>query len=172
MSNPYIGEIRLFAGNYAPYGWLLCQGQSVAIATYETLYNLIGTTYGGDGVTTFNLPNMSSRVPVHQGQMPGGPVWVLGQAGGSEQVTLTANQVGGHTHALACTAAAGKSASPQRNFLAAAGTALYTTGSVGGAMAAASIPATGGGNQPHENRSPYLALNFIIAWEGIYPQPN
>lgn len=168
MANPYVGEIRLFAGNFAPVGWFLCQGQTLPISEYEVLYTLIGTTYGGDGQQTFNLPNLASRVPVHQGSLAGGGTYVLGQTGGAEQVILTTNQIAAHSHPASCSAANGTGGSPAGSVLAASATALYTVVSPSGAMNGASI-APSGGSLPHENRPPYLALNFIIAWAGIYP---
>lgn len=163
MSNNYVGEIRLFAGNFAPVGWLFCQGQSLPISEYETLFNLIGTTYGGDGQTTFNLPNLASRVPVHQGSN-----YFLAQTGGVEQVTLAANQVASHTHTALCSSAAGTSGSPAGSVLAASTASLYSDGGATNTMNSASIGASGG-SLPHENRPPYLALNFIISLFGIFP---
>src|SRR5215470_10319820 len=101
MPEPFVGEIRMFAGNFAPAGWMLCQGQTLAISEYETLFNLIGTTYGGDGQTTFNLPNLSSRVPIHQGT-GGGSTYVIGELAGVETVTLTVSQIPQHTHPPLC----------------------------------------------------------------------
>ena len=172
MANPFVGEIRLFGGNFAPLGWLLCQGQQLAISEYSVLFNLIGTTYGGDGQQTFNLPNLAGRVPVHQGQLSEGGNYVLGQAAGTEQVTLAGNQVASHNHAALCAATTGTGGSPAGSVLAGSGSApLYTAGAATGAMNPASITPAGGG-QPHENRPPYLALNFIIAYAGIFPSQN
>jgi microcystin-dependent protein len=168
MANPFVGEIRLFAGNFAPVGWFFCQGQTLPISQYDVLYTLIGTTYGGDGVQTFNLPNLASRVPVQQGTLAGGGVYVLGQTGGVEQVVLNANQIGPHSHTALCSTAAGTSGAPAGDVLAGSATPLYANTGAGGAMSSGSVTSAGGG-QPHENRPPFLALNFIIAYEGIYP---
>jgi microcystin-dependent protein len=168
MANPFVGEIRLFAGNFAPLGWLLCQGQTLPISQYDVLYTLIGTTYGGDGVQTFNLPNLASRVPVHQGSLSGGGNYILGQIGGVEGVLLTANQIAAHNHTAQCSAAAGTSGAPAGDVLAGSATPLYASTGASGAMSSGSVTYAGGG-QPHENRPPFLALNFIIAYEGIYP---
>jgi microcystin-dependent protein len=165
MSNPYIGEIRMFGGNFAPVGWLLCQGQILPISEYDVLFNLIGTTYGGDGQENFALPNLQSRMPVHQGSG-----FVLGQVGGVESVTLTRNQLPVHTHApVANTAAAGTS--PSNQFWAAYAKTMYSTATPVTPMAGGALSYSGG-SQPHENMSPYQVVNFIIATEGIYPPPN
>ena len=170
MSQPYVGEIRLFAGNFAPVGWALCQGQTMSISENETLYNLIGTAFGGDGQSTFNLPNLASRVPVHQGS-DGVSTYVLGQTGGVEQVTLTTNQVPSHTHAALCSSAAGTGGSPAGSVLAASTVSLYSDGGATDAMNSASVAPTGG-SLPHANLPPYLALNFIISLFGVYPSPS
>lgn len=165
MSVPYVGEIRMFAGNFAPNGWLFCQGQILQIDEYDTLFVLIGTTYGGDGVTTFALPDLQSRVPVHQGS--GYP---LGAAGGVETVTLTQNQLPVHSHPLGASAAA-SSTTPSGNVWAQWADMAYTSAQPTVPMSAAAlIPA--GGSQPHDNMPPYLAVNFIISLFGIYPSPS
>lgn len=168
MPEPYLGEIRLFAGNYPPVGWLFCQGQALPIGEYDTLFNLIGTTYGGDGVNYFNLPNLASRVPFHVGQSAGGSYFALGQVGGVEQVTLTAVQAANHNHPLACSAAGGSGNAPGGAVLASTSAPLYTTLPPDGAMAPQSVGPAGGG-LPHENRPPFLVLSFIIAVQGIFP---
>ena len=166
MSNPYIGEIRMFAGNFAPNGWLLCQGQLVAISDYDTLFNLIGTTYGGDGQETFGLPNLASRIPVHQGN--GYP---LGALGGAESVVLTGSQLPVHTHpATASNLPTGSATNPAGNVWAGWSKAGYSNAAPGVAMSGAAL-APSGGSQPHDNMSPYLAINFIISMFGIYPSP-
>jgi microcystin-dependent protein len=163
VSSPYVGEIRLFAGNFAPAGWLLCQGQELPIADYDVLFNLIGTTYGGDGQNTFALPNLASRIPVHAG-----PGYTLGQTGGVEQVTLTTAQLPAHTHVAQGASATGTSASPA-NALWASGTYnAYSAQAPDAAMAPNAVAASGG-NQPHDNMPPFLAINFIIATQGIFP---
>ena len=166
MSNPYIGEIRIFAGNFAPVGWLLCQGQLLPISQYDTLFNLIGTTYGGDGQSTFALPNLSSRLPVHQAS-----AFPLGQTGGVEMVTLTAQQLPSHSHVPMGSSAAASSTTPANGTWAAWADKQYSTAAPAVAMHGAALAAAGG-SQPHENMPPFLALNFIIATEGIYPSPT
>lgn len=181
MSNNYIGEIRLFAGTYAPRGWLFCDGSPVSIATYDTLYALIGTTYGGDGVTTFALPDLRSRVPVSQGQAPGRSTYDMGQVGGVEQVTLDASQIPAHQHALNATVATGSATTPGNTVVLATPveqgvtTSFYVVPGTSGVnlapMAPESIGMTGGG-QPHTNMMPTQAINYIIATEGIFPSRN
>ena len=167
MSQPFIGEIRMFGGNFAPAGWMLCQGQLLPISQNDALFNLIGTTYGGDGQTTFALPNLASRVPVHQG-----PSFTLGQAGGVESVTLTTNQIPVHTHQASCYAVAGNLASPTNGrWASSADTAINPYGLPAAAdstMNAAAI-GTEGGSQPHDNMLPFLTINFIISLFGIFP---
>ncbi|MCE4554146.1 phage tail protein [Roseateles cellulosilyticus] len=172
MSNPYLGEIRLFAGNFAPDRWALCQGQLVAIAENETLYNLIGTTYGGDGQNTFALPDLRGRVPVHQGQGPGLSPRTIGQIGGTESVTLQSGQTPAHSHpAIASTAAANLGA-PGGNLLATTTGATYGPGPATTPMASGAITSVWGGQQPHENMAPTLTVNYIISLYGIYPSPT
>lgn len=173
MSTPYVGEIRMFGGNFAPAGWLLCQGQVVSIAENETLFNLIGTTYGGDGQETFAIPNLSSRVPVHMGQGPGLQNYTIGEAAGVEQVTLTTQQIPNHTHPLVGSTAVGSAPGPSGNILASSSivTPYNPIETPASLMAANSIAPTGG-SQPHENTQPFLCINFIISLFGIYPSPN
>jgi microcystin-dependent protein len=167
MSTPYVGEIRMFAGNFAPVGWMSCDGSLLAIAEYETLFNLIGTTYGGDGQNTFALPDLRGRVPIHQG---GGRV--LGQAGGSETVTLTPSQNAVHTHTLTATnAVAVPSAGPTGMLAASATTQFYGNGPPTTPMAPDSLGPTGG-NQAHENMAPFATVTFIISLFGIFPSFN
>jgi microcystin-dependent protein len=167
MTTPYIGEIRVFAGNFAPVGWLLCQGQLLPIAQYDVLFNLIGTTYGGDGQTTFALPNLASRIPYHQGAG-----YVLGQTGGVEQVTLTQQQIPMHTHTANANNTNADQPGPTGNVWGGGTLSGYTSTQAANTTMnpAALMPA--GGSQPHENMPPYLCLNFIIATEGIYPSPT
>ncbi len=169
MGQPYVGEIRMFAGNFAPEGWMFCTGQLLPISEYETLFNLIGTTYGGDGQTTFGLPDLRSRIPIHQGAG-----FALAGTGGSESVTLTQNQVAAHSHALLASAnAAQLSAGPNGNLLAAAGTTqLYGSAAPNVAMNPAAVGAATGGTQPHTNVAPYLCVSFIISLFGIFPSPS
>lgn len=166
MSNPYIGEIRMFAGNFAPNGWLFCQGQLVSIDDYDTLFNLIGTTYGGDGQNTFALPNLSSRFPVHQGS--GYP---LGATGGQEDVQLSTNQLPVHSHTAAGGSLGADFTGPSGKTWGVNSLGGYTRTAPNTTMAAdALVPA--GSNQPHDNMSPYLVINFIISMFGIYPSPS
>lgn len=166
MAQPYVGEIRIFAGNFAPNGWMLCYGQLLSIAENETLFNLIGTTYGGDGQATFALPDLRGRVPLHQG---GGVV--LAQTGGQETVTLTTQQIPSHTHSAAAVTGPGNSDSPAgANSWAAVATPLYSTGATNAQMNAGALSVSGG-NQPHDNMSPYLTINYIISLFGIFPSP-
>lgn len=165
MSQPYIGEIRIFAGNFAPVGWAFCQGQLIPISENDALFNLIGTTYGGDGQTTFALPDLRSRLPVHMGNG-----FTLAETGGTESVTLTVQQLPGHVHLLQATNNNASATSAAGHVL--AQTPTYTPYNSGfGAdttMAATSIGNTGGG-QPHQNLQPFLCLNFIISLFGVYP---
>jgi microcystin-dependent protein len=175
MGQPYVGEIRLFAGNFEINGWAFCNGQLLNIAEYDTLFNLIGTTYGGDGQNTFAVPDLRSRVPVGQGAGPGLTARTIGEKAGTESVALALTQIPNHSHAPKCNTGAGTSASPAGNFWAAnanTGVLEYssTTAGVAG-MHAASVGAAGGA-QPHSNLMPHLGLNFIISLFGIFPSPN
>ena len=167
MADPYIGEIRIFCGNFAPVGWSMCNGSLLPISNYAALFTLIGTTYGGDGQTSFALPNLQSRVPVHQG-----PGFVMGQMAGEENHTLTGNEVPQHIHGVAALNAA-DSLGPAA--------AVYGGGTTAGFTATPPTPAVtmnpamvvpNPGGQPHSNIMPYLAVNFIIALEGIFPSQN
>jgi microcystin-dependent protein len=173
MSSPFVGEIRMFGGNFAPVGWAFCAGQLMAIAEYDVLFNLLGTTYGGDGQETFGLPDLQGRVPVHQGQGPGiTQNYVIGEQYGVENVTLTANQMPVHNHGLVASTNAGATTSAVNNILSAdPSNQLYTqdVGSV--AMAASNVSAIGG-SQPHDNMQPYIAINYIISLFGIFPSPT
>jgi microcystin-dependent protein len=170
MSNPYIGEIRMFAGNFPPAGWALCQGQLLAIAEYDTLFTLIGTTYGGDGESTFALPNLNARFPVHSGTGPGGASFTIAQTGGVDEVTLTTNQLPAHSHPV--TAGSGATtATANGAYPGVWADAPYTSNAPDTTLAPQQL-APQGGSQPHENRQPYLAMTFIIALFGVYPSPN
>jgi microcystin-dependent protein len=171
MSTPYIGEIRMFGGNFAPLGWALCDGRQLAIGENEALFTLIGTTYGGDGQVTFAVPDLRSRVPLHVGQGNGLSPQVLGQTGGAETVTLQVNQLPQHTHNAGADATGGTQPNPQSAIWAASGLNQFSSNSPNTTMNAAAI-GNSGGNQPHENMLPFLALNFIIALEGIFPTPG
>jgi microcystin-dependent protein len=172
MSSPFIGEIRMFGGNFAPAGWALCNGQQLSIADNSALYSLIGTTYGGDGVNTFKLPDLRGRAPLHQGQGPSTSNYVIGQLGGVETVTLTGNQIPSHTHAPpACSSNNGTSDNPAGDYWSASATKLYTQTAADSTMNAGAVAATGG-SQPHDNMVPFQAVNFIIALQGIFPSRN
>jgi microcystin-dependent protein len=166
MSNPFVGEIRMFGGNFAPAGWAFCDGQVLPISENETLFQLIGTTYGGDGESTFALPDLQSRTPRHIG-----PASVLGATDGTESVTLTTQQIPVHNHPFLAAGATASDVSPQ-NALGAepASKRIYRAPAVPGAMAGFAAPA--GGSQPHENMQPFLCINFIISLFGIFPSPT
>ncbi len=164
MAQPYVGEIRMFAGNFAPAGWMLCDGQLLPISENETLFQLIGTTYGGDGQSTFALPNLQSRVPIHQGNGP-----LLAEAGGVENVTLTVNQIPAHSHAFLGSTDIANTPNPATNVLARSGQVqMFINGAASVAMNPNSVGQVGG-SQPHSNLQPYLTINFIISMFGIFP---
>lgn len=168
MADPFIGEIRLVGYSFAPEGWLFCQGQQVPIAGNEVLFSLIGTTYGGDGVSTFALPNLSSRAPIHTGtSASSGTNYPLALLGGQENVTLTVNQLPSHTHSVAAQSASAVSSSPSGALL---GSNLEYLPAPG-AQATGALLSAAGGSQPHSNLMPYQAMNYIIATEGLYPSP-
>ena len=170
MAQPYIGEIRMFAGNFAPAGWMFCDGQALAISENEALFQLIGTTYGGDGQETFNLPNLQSRIPLHMGTGPDGTTYQLAEMAGTEQETLTAQQIPTHSHPLTASAVAGSQPSPVGGTLAQTGGGinLYYEGQPTDNMNAQAITPAGG-SQPHENVQPFLCVNYIISLFGIFP---
>jgi microcystin-dependent protein len=167
MSQPYVGEIRMFAGNFAPAGWMFCEGQLLPISDFETLFNLIGTTYGGDGQSTFALPDQRGRLPIHQG---GG--FTLAENGGVEEVTLSVSQIPAHGHPYLATTNPDNVGSPTSSLvgqLSSGGLVkLYSGVNPTAAMAPSSIGATGG-SQPHSNFQPYLCINFIISLFGVFP---
>jgi microcystin-dependent protein len=167
MGNPYIGEIRMFAGSFAPLDWNFCDGTVLAISQNPALFNLIGTTYGGDGVNTFALPDLRSRVPVHQGALAGGSNYVLGQMAGSERVTVTAAQMPSHTHVPRASSAASGPSAPTNNFWASSALTKQYASTMGGVMASGAMGATGGTS--HDNMLPFQAINFIISLSGVYP---
>jgi microcystin-dependent protein len=174
MASPFLAEIKMFGGSFAPRGYAFCSGQIMAIAQNTALFSLLGTTYGGNGQTTFALPNLQGRVPIHAGQGPGLSNYTLGQLGGSETVTLLQTQLPPHTHAVAVNSGPGNSAAPANNTVLAASTArdrLYTTAASNTSLSPTSVGTTGGG-QPLSIIQPYLVINFIIAIEGIYPSRN
>jgi len=173
MSDCYVGEIRMFAGNFAPAGWAFCDGALLPISENATLFNLIGTTYGGDGQSTFALPDLRGRVPVHSGTHPSGRTVILAEQGGAESVTLTVQQLPSHSHSIVASSERGSAAFTNTTGYPAAtvnqGSEIYAT-SNGNAqpMAANAITATGG-SQPHDNMAPYLGVNFIISLFGVFP---
>src|SRR5688500_6825008 len=167
MAQPYVGEVRMFAGNFAPAGWMFCDGRLLPISENETLFQLIGTTYGGDGQSTFGMPDLRGRLPMHQGNG-----FILAETGGAEEITLTTSQIPAHTHPLLCNSGGASEASPAnavyaeqlavsayQSFAPIAPTAQQAIGPVGG-------------SQPHTNFQPYLCVNFIISLFGIFPSPT
>jgi len=173
----YIGEIRIFPGNFAPEGWFFCSGQLLSISEYETLFVLLGTTYGGDGVTTFAVPNLQSRAVVGMGQGPGLSNYAQGQMAGQESVTLLSTQIPPHQHPVTATLQAHTGTptqdSPEGAYFGDGGGRSYGPNNNSTKLAAGSLasPQVGpaGGSQPHPNTQPSLAINYIIAWQGIYP---
>lgn len=180
MAEAYLGEIRTFAFNFAPAGWLMCNGQTLAISSYTAVFALLGTTYGGNGTSTFQLPNLQSRVGIHQGTGAGLSTYVLGQASGVENVALLINNMPQHNHLIATSASQGTSSTPGGNVPGAATYAVglqkqpvlsYATSSDGSTLAASAVSISGG-SVPHSNIQPYLCLNFCIAMQGIFPSRN
>ncbi len=172
MSNPYVGQLLLVPYNFAPAGWMFCQGQLLPISEYDVLFNLIGTTYGGDGQSTFALPDLRGRTAIGVGQSSGTSNYVQGQVQGVETVTLTLNQMPSHSHPMGASGTAFNSNPPTGAYFgAAAGMQPYGTGGTPANMAAQSVTFDGG-SQPHENRQPYLALNWIISLYGVFPPHN
>lgn len=174
MAQPFVGEIRLFAGNFAPNGWAFCDGSLLSIAQNEVLFNLIGTIYGGDGQSTFALPDLRGRVPVHQGQGSGLSNRVVGQMAGAETVTLIGTQLPSHSHVLNATTTDASSSNGVSGSLTGkntAGSNFYGSTPGGGAMAPNALTSTGG-SQPHNNMAPFVGLTFIISLFGIFPTQN
>ncbi len=171
-SQPYVGEIRIFAGNFPPAGWLFCEGQLLPISENETLFQLIGTTYGGDGESTFMLPDMRGRVPVHMGTDPEGVHHPIAEMAGTERETLTVQQIPAHSHLPVAGGSSGVRATPAGGVWAASPTARpYTDAAPGVALHPGALSPTGG-SQPHDNMQPYLAVNFIISLFGVFPSPT
>jgi microcystin-dependent protein len=166
MAQPYVGEIRMFAGNFAPAGWMFCEGQLLPISENETLFQLIGTTYGGDGESTFALPDLRGRLPLHQGNG-----FILAETGGVEEVTLTVSQIPAHTHVLLGSSGTANSTTAAGNVLASALADVYVEDLTAINLSPTSISSTGG-SQPHTNFQPYLCVNFIISLFGIFPSPT
>jgi microcystin-dependent protein len=167
VAQPYVGEIRMFGGNFAPAGWMFCEGQLLPISENETLFQLIGTTYGGDGQSTFALPDLRGRIPIHQGNG-----FILAETGGAEEITITINTMASHTHALVANAGQGSTPNPATNLLAGSPNfRLYIEDNASLPLSPTSIGPVGG-SQPHENFQPYLCIDFIISLFGIYPSPT
>jgi microcystin-dependent protein len=173
MDEPYLGEIRPIAIAYAPKGWAFCTGQLLPIAQNQALFSLLGTTFGGNGQTTFGLPDLRGRIAVGTGQLPGGSTYIQGQQGGQENVTLTTTQIPAHTHAVTGTLQTSdspESDTPVSNFPASSGRPQFTNGAANAPMATlAGTTNSAGGTQAHPNRQPYLAINYVIALVGLYP---
>lgn len=175
MSTPYIGEIRMFGFGRTPNGWQACDGSLLPISQYDALFALIGTTYGGDGQTTFAVPDLRGRLPIHQGQGPGLSNYVIGQMAGTETVTVLQTQMPAHTHTLVATTGASTATTPGNTLLpgAVSGDTFYVntvTGNTAAAMSAQMITLSGG-SQPHENTMPTLTVQYCIATFGIFPSP-
>lgn len=170
MSEPFVGEIRMFAGNFAPRGWAFCDGQLLAVSQNDALFSLLGTIYGGDGRTTFGLPDLRGRLPIHAGSGPGLSPRRLGAKGGSENETLTVNQLPSHSHRLQAKAAVATVRNPQGKVLAQPATFIYTQVPTS-PLVNFSSKAVGnvGGSRSHVNLMPFLCIHFIISLVGIYP---
>jgi microcystin-dependent protein len=167
MAQPYVGEIRMFAGNFAPAGWMFCEGQLLPISENETLFQLIGTTYGGDGQSTFQLPDLRGRLPIHQGNGS-----ILAETGGAEEITLTVNQIPAHSHPLLASTGPATGSTPVGNLTAeSASLSIYIEDAPGVSLNPAAVSPVGG-SQPHTNFQPYLCVDFIISLFGIFPSPT
>jgi microcystin-dependent protein len=169
MAQPYVGEIRMFAGNFAPAGWMFCEGQLLPVSENETLFQLIGTTYGGDGQSTFALPDLRGRIPVHQGNG-----FILAESGGAEEITLTVSQIPAHSHPMLASTSQASATSATGNVPAvtqAATQTPYGADAPRGPINGAAISSVGG-SQPHSNFQPYLCVDFIISLFGIFPSPT
>lgn len=167
--SPYVGEIRMFAGNFPPNGWMFCEGQTLPISENDVLFTLIGTTYGGDGQETFNLPNLASRVPLHMGTGPDGITYQIGEMAGTEQETLTVQQIPSHTHPMLASTSLASEFAPGNQVLAQPQTVdAYIVGPANVPLQNTAIQPQGG-SQPHENTQPFLCINFIISLFGVFP---
>lgn len=171
MAQPYVGEIRIFAGNFAPNGWLFCEGQLLPISENDVLFQLIGTTYGGDGESTFALPDLRGRLPVHMGTFQG-TSFIIGEKAGTEEVTLTTSQIPNHTHSFLVTADIGNVPSPTSAIIGVSTKAKIFFADPPTVNFNASDIGPVGGSQPHTNFQPYLCVNFIISLFGIFPSPT
>ncbi len=168
MSDPVIGEIKLVGFNFAPRDWALCDGQLLSIAENDALFTLIGTTYGGDGQTTFALPDFRGRIPIHQGTGSSGTTYTPGENGGTETVTLTVNEIPAHAHPALAQSGAGNQPGPGGNVWASSSLNQYNSSAADSDMNALAITSSGG-SQPHDNMMPFLTINFIISLQGIFP---
>jgi microcystin-dependent protein len=166
MAQPYVGEIRIFAGNFAPAGWMFCEGQLLPISENDTLFQLIGTTYGGDGQSTFALPDLRGRLPLHQGSG-----FIVGETGGAEEVTLTTQQIPIHTHQMLASADPANARGATGNVLARGAADAYASEWTPDLLSPQSLTPQGG-SQPHTNLQPYLCVDFIISLFGIFPSPT
>jgi microcystin-dependent protein len=167
MAQPYVGEIRMFAGNFAPAGWMFCEGQLLPISENETLFQLLGTTYGGDGESTFALPDLRGRIPIHQGNG-----FILAETGGAEEITLTVSQIPSHTHPLLASADQTSTLNPAANLIGAPLTATPFFAAPPNQSLSPQAISPVGGSQPHTNFQPYLCVDFIISLFGIFPSPT
>ena len=167
MAQPYVGEIRMFAGNFAPAGWMFCEGQLLPISENETLFQLLGTTYGGDGESTFALPDLRGRVPLHQGNG-----FILAETGGAEEITLTVNQIAAHAHPLLASTGTSTTQTPANQVFAQAQAVSYFNLPDNLANLSPLSMGSTGGSQPHTNFQPYLCVDFIISLFGIFPSPT
>ncbi|KRC81077.1 phage tail protein [Sphingomonas sp. Root241] len=167
MAQPYVGEIRMFAGNFPPAGWMFCEGALLAISENETLFQLIGTTYGGDGQSTFALPDLRGRLPLHQGNG-----FILAETGGAPEITLTVNQIPAHSHTLMASLNVTSSATPTNTVIGKSGSIdAFINAQPTDPLNSLSVTSVGG-SQPHENMQPYLCIDFIISLFGIFPSPT
>jgi microcystin-dependent protein len=167
MAQPYVGEIRMFGGNFAPAGWMFCEGQLLPISENETLFNLIGTTYGGDGQSTFALPDLRGRLPMHQGNG-----FILAETGGAEEITLTVPQIPAHNHPFLGSGSVANDPNPSPNVVGeSSAISLYQSASPNAPMASQMVGSVGG-SQPHTNFQPYLCVDFIISLFGLFPRPS
>jgi len=173
MSEPFVGEIRMFAGNFAPRSWAFCDGQLLSIPQNDALFSLLGTTYGGDGRTTFGLPDLRGRIPIHAGSGPGLSPRNIGAKGGAERVTLSLNQLPNHKHGLRALDKPGDSGNPQnRHWAATSGSPDYYTSDPPDVNMDNNALTSVGGSQAHSNMMPFLGIHFIIALFGVYPSRN
>ncbi|HEY7811059.1 MAG TPA: tail fiber protein [Allosphingosinicella sp.] len=176
MGQPFIGEIRMFAGNFAPAGWAFCNGASIPISENDALYTLLGTTYGGDGQESFNLPNLKGRIPMHMGTGPDGISYPQGQAAGTESETLSVQQIPSHNHPMLASTS-GSAAAPTNALLTVPtssqqGVQIYNNAVAPATQLHPQTIGASGGSQPHENTQPFLCVNFIISLYGVFPLQN